>query len=128
MSFGSQSIYFETYLKDRNNRKNKNLNVTDHAFEYERICNSYYGLVKEGDSMRLIHDDAEFSLKDRAHKSSLNFSRHVARERDFYPKPYGIPDGPHDERFNKDDNFDKSFKLSRNRAINILKFEKQIER
>ncbi len=41
----------------------------------------------------------------------------VGRERDFFPKPLGRPDGPHEQRFAMDDYFDKSIHLTKNQYI-----------
>ncbi len=66
-NISAQHIYFENYLKDIENRQNKNFTVKEHAFEFERINNSYFGLVRNGEDRLMIHDKADQSTKDRNH-------------------------------------------------------------
>ena len=68
-------------------------------------------------------------MRDQTHKPSFNISKQLARDRTYYPRPQGVPDGPHDNRFNRADTFDKSYKLSKNPQVkSIPNFYKQMKR
>lgn len=99
------------------------------SLDYNRIENSYFSVVKDPIGQELVHDDADFALKDRSHKPTFMISRSQARDKVYYPRTVGVPDGPHDNRFDRADTFDKSFKLTMNpRHKSIPNFHKQMKR
>lgn len=103
----------------------------DYSFDYDRINNSYFGVAtnRDGLSKQMIHDVADHATMNRNHLNVVDLKRSVGRDKNNYLRPVGVPEGPHDNRFNRDDTFDKSNFLSRNVNTSMtLKFDRQVKR
>jgi hypothetical protein len=77
----------------------------------------------------MIHDRADQSTMDRNHKTVINIKKSGARETEYFPRPLGKLEGPHENRFVLDDTFDKSCRLTKNPGkVLVPDFSKQTER
>lgn len=84
-------------------------------------------MVEDWNGRELIHDNPTHAVKDSKKPISYNISKSVARDRPYYPK--GKPDGPLDQRFAMEQNFDKSVKLTKNPKVkSVPKFEQALTR
>ena len=85
--------------------------------------------MKDNSGQELIHDDADIGIRDRSHKPTFLMAKSLARDKTYYPRPSGVPDGPHDNRFDRTDSFDKSYKLTKNPQVkSIPNFYRQLKR
>jgi hypothetical protein len=101
----------------------------EHAFEYERVNNSYYGIVRNGEERMMVHDKPDQATMDRSHKEVFDIGKSLGRDVDYHSKPYYLPDGPHEKRFDNSLDFDKSCQISFNqRPTCITDFKKQSNR
>lgn len=132
-----QNAYYSYFKQDKEKHqrlrkmsaKAKPKKTYDNTFEYERIENSYFSLVEDQLGREVVHDECDFAIKDRRRPPSYNILRSVGREKEFYAKPHGKPDGPHENRFNRPDTFDKSERLTSNpKTKSIPNFYKTVKR
>ena len=115
---GPEEIKFRGYVEDLENKRKKHnfSEVVDYSFQHQRIKNSKFSMVRNSSGSELVQDNVSQDSVILEKRNNVNLNP-VGRERDFFPKPLGRPDGPHEQRFAMDDYFDKSIHLTKNQYI-----------